>query len=304
MATRSPHPETTAHPTPPPRTTAPHPVLQRDLGDYRQDCTFRTRQVATLTEPDSEHYRLELIHELRCPSLEQSLENHDAILITRTNCRDTHTRLTHTTRPVADTPFPIRQFIDLPTDNHKGRIEFQSFIVSDRHDFRLPNDDLNPTLAAIFPQGRPLPRGARLAVSEVPHASTEDTHKPVSILDIKADNAITRGTFHVSLDDHRIQILLHHRDFDTVQQIRDEPDRSATLYPSIYLAAIHQAVLVLGDPKYHERRWHQVLSRKAHELDPDFDLTPSTSDALIMAQKLLESPFARIAPPTEEDEEA
>ena len=298
MATRSSPNKARGRPSRPPKTTAPHPVLQHALDDYRTEFRFRTNQVGAMTEPNSAHYALELHHDLNCPSLQQALEAGQAILVTRTNCLLTRTRLTHT----APAGPPGSQMITLDQSSHRGSVEHQSFIISNEDGFLLPSQDLNTDLTAIFPQGLLLPRAAVLAVSESNVVSTQDTKRPVSLIDLKADHTTPRRQFRVALDQERIAVMLHPLDFQAVQAIRSQPLEAAKLHPSLYLSAIHQAVLSLGEDNYRDHRWHTTIADLVYRAQPNLEPDQLKEQSLEIAQQLLDQPLALILPEDPEQE--
>lgn len=299
MATKSSPSEFLPGPRRPPKTSAPHPVLQNNLDDYRPAFSFRTYQVGPISQPAPLQYSLELHHRLTCPSLQAVLASGQASLITRTNCVLTRTRLTHRAPPGP----PDRQIILLDISTHQGQVHHQSFIVSDEEGLYLANDDWSPAVRAVFPDGTLLHQGSILAVSERGTAFTDDASKPVSLIDLEAYPSLRRNQFRVSLNEDRIKILLHPADFAAVQKLRSSPASATPLYPSLYLHAVHQAVLGLKDDHHHHLRWQQVISKLIEESRPGLDPDQLTELSLDIAQELIDHPLSQILPPDTEEEE-
>ena len=299
MATKSSPPEFLPGPRRPPKTSAPYPVLQNNLDDYRPEFSFRTHQVAPISQPNPGKYSLELQHRLVCPSLQAALANGQASLITRTTCSLTRTRLTHR----APAGPPGRHLILLDTSSHQGQVQHQSFIVSDEEGFYLDNNDWSAAVQAVFPDGVLLHQGSILALSERGTAFTEDATKPVSLIDVDADLSQRRHAFQVSLNHDRIKILLHPADFTAVQRLRSSPTSASALYPSLYLHAVHQAVLGLPDNAHNHLRWHRVISQRIEDIRPGLDLGQLSELSLEIAQQLIDHPLSQILPPEADEED-
>ena len=282
-----------------PKTSAPHPVLQNGLDDYRPQFSFRTDRLSPLSQATPYHYSLELHHQLNCPSLQQILLEGRASLITRTHCAATRRRLEH----VAPQGPPGDQVISLDASEHQGQILHQSFIVSEDDALYLPDDDWNPALRRVFPGGTLLRQGAILAVSERSTASTDEASMPMSLIDIEADLSQRAKDFNVSLNQDRIKILLNPADFQKIKELRSSHFTAGCLYPSVYLIAVLQAVLRLHDPNYEHLRWHQVINTIVNQTQPGLETDEITEQALTIAQDLIEHPLSLILPPDSEEED-
>jgi hypothetical protein len=259
-----------------PNSRFPHPVLSQDTSDYR-DAAFGLE--LTYTE-DFQRGQLMLAcnASVRCPSMEELIQQSRVRLSLFVGCRDTYYREIH--------DVDERGQIVLPLDNLFGRVEITPVLVCKAAVASHTSADLSPEFQQpiAFRTGD-LVGYAPTMVITVGRLKLE---KFDSIFQLSEVDDLDEGEVAVDVDADKIQIQVSPAMKQVVDGLRLNSQGQRALLSSIYLPAVMEVLSILAADggAGNGRRWKEVFTAKCDQLR----INPEKSELLRDAQRLLRYP--------------
>ena len=189
--------------------------------------------------------------------------------------------------------YPSTQHQDvhvLEATDYSESIELRPYLVATENIVGFTSDEHAPEFGLFKHDGFDILPTSILAVGELSRVTLEDGDSPNSVIDLVSDPQIEDGRFEVDLTDHRIKVYVSPNDKNQIEAIRDRDKgfAMATLFPSIYLCAVTEALRNLSE--YPEARWADTMRRSLTKHNIEADDEALKDNALSYAQTLMEKP--------------
>ena len=265
----------------------PHPVLRPGGQDYRPEFEFRGN-VANVRKDEENHCIVVAVqYQLTEPILLELVQQSRAQFTTMLDCPEGRSRESHSTQQE-------QQEITLDSRRYNGAVNVQSFITATQDIPKLHSPSWNAEITHLLAQGTPLPEAAILAISHPGQFRTGDAEPLESCLVITPSDHIQEGRFDISLEDQLIAIRVNTRDKARIERARNE-QRGTYLWPSMYLAAIEQALRQHLLEEHQDKQWTQTIREQLERAEIDTnDQETFMARTLTYAQQLLEDPMKRL----------
>lgn len=181
--------------------------------------------------------------------------------------------------------------------DYSESIELRPYLVATENIVGFTSDEHAPEFGYFKPDGFDIPPTSILAVGDKTLVPLEDGDSPNSVIDLVSDPKIKPGRFEVDLTDHRIKVYVSPNDKNQIEAIRDRDKNKtgfemATLFPSIYLHAITEALRNISE--YPEARWVRTMQESIAKHNINVDDEELKNNALSHAQTLMDRPVGRL----------
>lgn len=185
----------------------------------------------------------------------------------------------------------------LDATDYSESIELRPYIATAENINGFASDEHAPEFGLFKRGGFDIPPASILAVGEPSRVTLEEGDSPNSVVDLVSNPKIDDGRFEVDLTDHRIKVYVSPNDKNQIEAIR-ERDREmtgsemATLFPSIYLCAVTEALRNLSE--HPEARWVRTMRESIAKHNINVDDEELKDNALSHAQTLMDRPVGRL----------
>ena len=273
------------------RREIPHPVLTPWTDDYAPTSRFDAQVESIRRSDQAGRITIALTYHLTSPALQEMVSAGTAEYVTLTDASRSRARQAH--RTTQD-----RHTISISLEDYQETVSIIPHIIASRTIDNLLPPEWSPFIREALPKGISIPQGAILALANPSNFSQAQAEATESIVEIVATDSITpkdTATFKLDISGDRISILVNPATKAAIDRLRKEPRTMALLFPSIYLAAIQEAVRKHTQEETASLRWAQVIARKLedHGLQAQ-DPQELDQHALEWAQTLLEYPLAHL----------
>ena len=277
----------------------PHPVLREGGKDYEEPAYFTAgvKDNTVTRDPEKRTWAATFEFYLQDPAIESLIENGDACYAVIADSPRTHIREIFTTSAPS-------MRVELEEDEYDSRkTEFQTMVVALKDIKELRSPHWSPWIEENFPEGCDMPKGSILALGPQQEFSMDETKAVRScvMLAPRPEDVIKRGMHDVHLDTDTIQILVN---VDDLQAIKREMSAGKTMWSSLYMSAVTEAVREYSKPEYADLMWARAIAKKLEDLEiepkDDEDLK---ANAILWAQEILEQPLNRILEEETADDE-
>lgn len=270
------------------RRDLPHPTLKPGGSDYEGRIHFQAEPAAIRRSAQTDDISIALKYRLNSNVLRALIEAGQAHYHTLTECVSTKLRESHLSEEDIHT-------IRLDAKQYRGQVLIRPFVIASQAIEHIPNDDWDPGIRQLLPNGTSVPNGAILAIGAEKSFDTDTTTDLESYVEITPSQTVGRGRFNVDLSGQRIVILINPEDKPDIDRMRRDEDSLQTLFPSMYQRAIEEAVRLHRKDEHTDKRWASRIADKLadHDLmtdDPDI----LEANALDYAQQIMENPLGRI----------
>lgn len=260
----------------------PYPVLTPSNDDYKSPrfelcVTEPVRSGRTLSIP----FRLEVSSD----TLKELIAKSRAQYVIQTSCVKTIARDTLATNEPEGC-------LELPDGDYSDVLLLTPYVLATEDIANFKSDEHATEWRAYHPEGFRIDEAGILAVgNDVEITLSSDSIG--SVLDLVAMSQAD-GTFNVNLDGEHIVISVSAGDKQRIDILRMQSEhdlRHASLFSSIYLSAITQAVSEAFD--HEDRRWAQVILKRLEDSGVEADRETVQDQALNYAQTLMEQPLTK-----------
>lgn len=260
----------------------PYPVLTPINDDYISPhfeliVSEPVRTAGTLNIP----YHLKLSSE----TLRELITKSRAQYVIQTSCVKTIARDTLVTNEP-------KGCLELPDGDYSDVLLLTPYVLATEDIDNFKSDEHATEWRAYHPEGFRIDEAGILAVgNDVEITLSSDSIG--SVIDLVAMPQAD-GAFNVSLDDEHIVISVSAEDKQRIDILRMQSEhdlRHASLFSSIYLSAITQAVSEAFD--HEDRRWAQVILKRLEDSGVEADRETVQVQALHYAQTLMEQPLSK-----------
>ena len=182
----------------------------------------------------------------------------------------------------------------LDASDYSESIELRPYLVATENIDGFASDEHTAEFGYFKPDGFDIPAASILAVGDRAVVTLEDGDSPNSVIDLVSNPKIQDGRFDVYLDDHRIKVHVSPNDKNQIEAIRDR-DKSlamATLYPSIYLHVVTEALRNISE--YPEAPWVHTMRESIAKHNINVDDEELKNNALSHAQTLMDRPVGML----------
>lgn len=181
--------------------------------------------------------------------------------------------------------------------DYSGLIVLRPYIATVENINGFTSDEHAAEFGYFKPDGFDIPPTSILAVGDPSRVTLEDGPSPNSVIDLVSNPKVEDGKFEVDLSDHRIKVYVSPNNKNRIEAIRDRDKNKtgaemATLFPSIYLCAVTEALQNLSD--HPEARWVDTMRRSLETHNITVDDEELKNSALSYAQTLMERPLGML----------
>ena len=280
------------------RRDIPHPVLKPGGFDYVPAAEFKA--ITEKVRKTSQDHRLHIPVQFQLTDLElaRRIEQREAAYVLLTDCVASRIRERHQTHE--DTIL-----ISLDAREYHGQIAIQPFIVSTKDIPGFRSANWTQWIKEVLPNGVDFPAGAILAMANEKSFQLKDPQEIQSCVQIVPTDRVQEGRFNVDLSNDHIHILVHPTDKPKFDRMRTNDDEQDKLWPSMYLAAITDAVRHHTVDDNLEKTWAKTVARAMEQYEIDAsDLNDLQENSLVYAQQIMGDPMSRIMAPANDREES
>lgn len=254
----------------------PHPVLKPWGVDY-PDSKFNVNVVGTII---GDNIRLDISYELTSSTLRSMLENSEAKLLIIAECSNTHSRVRHSITKE-------EMCVNLPRSDNARKIHLKSYIVTVDKSHLTCQDDHDPELKELIPDGVTLQPGAILAVGNPHEIMLSKIPNIKSAMSLKQDSNLEPGYYEIDLNTNSILIKLHPETYSNILKVRER--NGDILYPSLFVTALVQAMREIEE--HDERLWVDSLKKALNDKNIDYEDQDFKDHILKHAQTILDGPL-------------
>ena len=259
----------------------PHPVIRPGGIDYRPPCRFEMEMDPPTAAGD--HIRVRLSLDLKSRTLEGLVTDQKAVFCLVAGCAYTNHReaLRTSERTVV---------WNLPRSDYARNLRITPYLVA-TGDIHLPcSDEHDEELRPLIPDGVDLLQGSILAVGSPYDITLFKIPTIQSAVAMVSKSKAARNRYWIGTDKDFIEIILHPETHKDMLRIRERA--AELLYPSLYMAAIEQAMRDMGE--HSDRRWALALQKTLQEHGIDHTAPDFADNAADHAQTILKNPLERL----------
>ena len=264
----------------------PHPLLAPWTDDYN-DATFTAHAPQTVLNNEAQ-INFTVKYHTTSETLQQLVTNGKAQYVAVLTCEKTFSRNSFASNQEDE-------ICVLDADQFADELKLTPYIVATKPIEGFISPEHNPEIREIKPEGFTITTGSILAVGNSTDLLLEEGGSPHSVIDLVSNPRVERGNFIVNLEDNRIKIYMFPECKQQTETMRNHGRLSlqvATLFPSVYLHAITEALRNLED--YQEHHWAQTIRRALDNHNISDDDQELKANALRHAQTLMDKPFGRL----------
>ena len=259
----------------------PHPIIKPGGFDYNENCHFNMEIKQAMTLDGNIH--VEMSYDLASSTINDLIKKEKARFFITLKCVKTHQRIT---RSSIDT-FMIW---DIPISDCVDKINITPYVATTEEISSFHSKEHDDEIQQMIPNGVDLPAGAILAVGKSHEITIDSIEKIQAAIKIIQNKELEMRTYAINTNSDYLNIEMHP---NTQNSIRNIHNKSVELlYPSIYLAAIEQAIRDMEECK--DRKWAQALHKTLVKHNIEINYEKLQEEANKHAQTILNKPLDRI----------
>lgn len=255
----------------------PYPVLRPQNDDF-ENAEFQTVVDFYI---EKEKLIAQILYAISSEEIEDEIEHENALYVSVLSCRNTYFQ-----KVLYSKTNKIVTYFDL--DEMRGEVRVDSYVMACHEIPSFESPDINPE----FGQGPfSYSVGDVLAQDESQIFFIDrDLFRPVtSVFELVKKDELSGGEWTIGFEEEHVQIQVSPGMKETIDNARNTKNNKVILMNSIYFAAVMQAVQKLKDSfeEFGNRKWAEVISRQAHNINCDLEL----NDAYLIANRLMKRPL-------------
>lgn len=254
----------------------PYPVLMAHCDDF-VDGEFQT---ITDFKIEDETIKVNVIYHLSSEDILDLIEKEYAAFVTIISCRETYFR------SVLKTHENIN-YKEFRSGNLRGEVKIDSYVSILKPISDFYSEDIN---AEFGPGPFIYQPGHVVAQSEAQAFYFErEMFSPLtSVFDLVKRSDLSDDKWSIFFDEEHVQIEVSTRMKEILDNARNTKHNKVILMNSLYFSAVMQAIYTIkNSTEYENRKWFQVIKKKAHNIGCDIE----NQEAYLSAQALMKHPL-------------